>query len=133
MGGPPSFCERPLLPLTSRLPTSTSTPVIVPGCNSETTGLGCRPPSPSLCSPNVIGARRYLRSAAAIPAASHGFFPVAFQDAPRDALYRGHLHVHLRRARRAALASLAADLPSAVLLDININTAVAWSTYAQTD
>jgi hypothetical protein len=35
-----------------------------------------------------------------------------------------------------ALAALAADLPAAILadlLDININTALAWSTYAQTD
>ena len=37
---------------------------------------------------------------------------------------------------RAALASLEAELPAAVvahLLDLNINTAIAWSTYAQPD
>jgi integrase len=41
----------------------------------------------------------------------------------------GTLRVHLRRARSAALASLAAELPAAVLaypLDLNINTAIAW-------
>jgi hypothetical protein len=57
----------------------------------------------------------------------------------RDALYRAlrkHLPVHLRRARSAALAALAAELPAAVLanlLDLNIHTANAWATYAQHD
>lgn len=40
------------------------------------------------------------------------------------------------QARSTALAALAADLPAAVLahlLDININTALAWASYAQTD
>lgn len=67
-------------------------------------------------------------------------FPGGFPGRPaRDALHRAlptHLHVHLRRARSAALAALAADLPAAVLADllaININTALAWATYAQTD
>jgi hypothetical protein len=67
-------------------------------------------------------------------------FPGGFPGRPaRDALYRAlrtHLHVHLHRARSAALAALAADLPAAVLADhinINIHTAIAWATYAQTD
>ena len=53
-------------------------------------------------------------------------FPGGLPGRPaRDALYdalRTHPRVHLRRA---ALAALAADL-----LDININTAITWSTYA---
>ncbi|MFE0028131.1 hypothetical protein [Amycolatopsis sp. NPDC059021] len=67
-------------------------------------------------------------------------FPGGFPGRPaRDTLYRGlrnHLQIHLRRARSAALASLAGELPAAVLahlLDLNINTALAWATYAQTD
>lgn len=64
-------------------------------------------------------------------------FPGGLPGRPaRDALYRAlrtHLPVHLRRARSAALA---AELPAAVLanlLDLNINTANAWATYAQHD
>ncbi len=67
-------------------------------------------------------------------------FPGGLPGRPaRDALYRRlrtHLPVHLRRARSAALAALAAELPAAVLanlLDPNINTANAWVTYAQHD
>ncbi|MFC5107433.1 hypothetical protein [Kibdelosporangium philippinense] len=67
-------------------------------------------------------------------------FPGGFPGRPaRDALYRGlrlHLHVHLRRARSAALAGLAAELPAAVLaqlLDININTALTWTRHTQAD
>jgi hypothetical protein len=67
-------------------------------------------------------------------------FPGGLPGRPaRDALYRAlrtHLPVHLRRARSAALAALAAELPAAVLanlLDLNINTANAWATYAQHD
>lgn len=78
--------------------------------------------------------------ARAYPGNTAWLFPGGFPGRPaRDALYRAlrtHLNVHLRRARSAALAALAADLPAAVLadlLDININTAIAWSTYAQTD
>ncbi|WP_280255706.1 hypothetical protein [Nocardia wallacei] len=57
----------------------------------------------------------------------------------RDSLYRrlrDHLHIHLRRARSAALAHLAGEIPAAVLaqlLDLNINTALAWANYAQND
>ncbi|MFD4460077.1 hypothetical protein [Nocardia sp. NPDC058480] len=57
----------------------------------------------------------------------------------RDSLYRGlrnHLHVHLRRARSAALAHLASEIPAAVLaelLDLHIDTALAWSNYAQNE
>jgi hypothetical protein len=65
-------------------------------------------------------------------------FPGGLPGRPaRDALYRAlrkHLPVHLRRARSAALAALAAELPAAVvakLLDLNINTANAWAGYAQ--
>ncbi|SDU12335.1 hypothetical protein [Amycolatopsis keratiniphila] len=39
-----------------------------------------------------------------------------------DRALRTHLPIHLRRARSAALAALATDLPAAVL-DLNINTA----------
>jgi hypothetical protein len=49
---------------------------------------------------------------------------------------RANLPIHLRRARSAALAALAADIPAAVLaqlLDLNINTAIAWANYAQHD
>ncbi|WP_176926748.1 hypothetical protein [Actinokineospora alba] len=67
-------------------------------------------------------------------------FPGGFPGRPaRDAIYRAlrsHLGLHLRRARSAALASLAAQIPAAVLaqlLDININTAIAWANYAQHD
>jgi hypothetical protein len=67
-------------------------------------------------------------------------FPGGMPGRPaRDALYRAlrkHLPVHLRRARSAALAALAAELPAAVLanlLDLNIHTANAWATYAQHD
>jgi hypothetical protein len=74
------------------------------------------------------------------PSSTAWLFPGGFPGRPaRDSLYRAlrdHLQVHLRRARSAALAVLAADLPSAVLaqlLDIHINTAIAWSHYAQTD
>ncbi|WP_040830377.1 hypothetical protein [Nocardia jiangxiensis] len=67
-------------------------------------------------------------------------FPGSFPGQPaRDSLYRGlrsHLHLHIRRARSAALAHLAAEIPAAVLaqlLDLHINTALAWATYAQND
>jgi hypothetical protein len=67
-------------------------------------------------------------------------FPGGLPGRPaRDALYRAlrkHLPVHLRRARSAALAALAADLPAAVLaqlLDLNINATIAWANYAQRD
>jgi len=67
-------------------------------------------------------------------------FPGGLPGRPaRDAIYRAlrhHLPVHLRRARSAALATLAADLPPAILadlLDLNIRTAEAWATYAQHD
>ncbi|GAA3541739.1 hypothetical protein GCM10022222_26760 [Amycolatopsis ultiminotia] len=67
-------------------------------------------------------------------------FPGGLPGRPaRDGLYRAlraHLPVHLRRARSAALAALAADIPAAVLaqlLDINISTAIAWANYAQHD
>lgn len=78
--------------------------------------------------------------ARAYPGDTAWLFPGGFPGRPaRDALYRAlrtHLHVHLRRARSAALVALAADLPAAVLADllgIHINTALAWSAYAQTD
>ncbi|GDY52170.1 hypothetical protein SVIO_027930 [Streptomyces violaceusniger] len=78
--------------------------------------------------------------ARAYPGDTAWLFPGGFPGRPaRDALYRAlrtHLHVHLRRARSAALVALAADLPAAVLSDllgIHINTALAWSAYAQTD
>jgi len=67
-------------------------------------------------------------------------FPGGLPGRPaRDGLYRAlraHLPVHLRRARSAALAALAADIPAAVLadlLDLNINTAITWANYAQHD
>lgn len=67
-------------------------------------------------------------------------FPGGFPGRPaRDALYRGlrqHLPIHLRRARSAALAALAAELPAPVLaslLDLSITTAIAWNRYAQHD
>lgn len=67
-------------------------------------------------------------------------FPGGLPGRPaRDGLYRAlrkHLPVHLRRARSAALAALAAELPAAVLanlLDLNINTANAWATFARHD
>jgi hypothetical protein len=67
-------------------------------------------------------------------------FPGGMPGRPaRDGLYRAlrkHLPVHLRRARSAALAALAAEIPAAVLanlLDININTANSWANYAQHD
>ncbi|MGY6655354.1 hypothetical protein ACXIZN_24645 [Amycolatopsis sp. TRM77291] len=67
-------------------------------------------------------------------------FPGGLPGRPaRDGLYRtlrAHLPVHLRRARSAALAALAADIPAAVLahlLNLNINTAIAWANYAQHD
>ncbi|MGH3608372.1 MAG: hypothetical protein ACRDRD_09850 [Pseudonocardiaceae bacterium] len=67
-------------------------------------------------------------------------FPGGLPGRPaRDGLYRAlhaHLPVHLRRARSAALAALAADIPAAVLaqlLDLNINTAINWANYAQHD
>ena len=74
------------------------------------------------------------------PAGTQWLFPGGLPGRPaRDALYRAlrtHLPVHLRRARSAALAALAAELPAAVLaalLDLNINTAIAWANYAQHD
>jgi hypothetical protein len=67
-------------------------------------------------------------------------FPGGLPGRPaRDGLYRAlhaHLPVHLRRARSAALAALATDIPAAVLahlLDLNINTAIAWANYPQHD
>jgi hypothetical protein len=67
-------------------------------------------------------------------------FPGGLPGRPaRDSLYRtlhAHLPVHLHRARSAALAALATDIPAAVLahlLDLNINTAIAWANYAQHD
>lgn len=75
-----------------------------------------------------------------IPTADPWLFPGGLPGRPaRDALYRDlrrHLPVHLRRARSAALAALAADLPAPVLaslLNLNINTAIAWNRYAQHD
>ncbi|OBA53674.1 hypothetical protein A5789_23565 [Nocardia sp. 852002-51101_SCH5132738] len=67
-------------------------------------------------------------------------FPGGFPgQAAHDSLYRGlrdHLHIHLRRARSAALAQLASEIPAAVLaqlLDLHIDTALTWATYAQND
>jgi hypothetical protein len=92
----------------------------------------------------VLAQRDHAIGVSAIGRAHPGdpawLFSGGFPGRPaRDALYRAlrtHLQVHLRRARSAALAALAADLPAAVLadlLDIHINTAITWSTYAQTD
>jgi hypothetical protein len=88
----------------------------------------------------LLAQQKHAVGASAIARAHPGDTAWLFPGGPaRDALYRAlrtHLHIHLRRARSAALAALAADLPAAVLadlLDININTAITWSTYAQTD
>jgi hypothetical protein len=69
-----------------------------------------------------------------IPSEHQRLFPGGLPGRPsRDGLYRAlcaHLPVHLRRAHSAALAALAASIPAAVLaqlLDVNINTAIAWA------
>jgi hypothetical protein len=84
----------------------------------------------------LLAQQKHAVGASGIARAHPGDTAWLFPGGPaRDALYRA-LRTHLRRARSAALAALAADLPAAVLadlLDININTAITWSTYAQTD
>jgi hypothetical protein len=67
-------------------------------------------------------------------------FPGGFPGRPaRDAVYRKlreHGIPHARRARSAALITLAAELPPPILadlLDLNINTAVQWAQHTQQD
>lgn len=67
-------------------------------------------------------------------------FPGGLPGRPaRDILYRGlrrHGITHIRRARSAALITLAAELPPPVLaemLDLHINTAVQWAKVSQQD
>lgn len=67
-------------------------------------------------------------------------FPGGFPGRPaRDAIYRklrAHCIPHARRARSAALITLAAELPPPILadlLDLNINTAVQWAQHSQQD
>ncbi|MDQ1367141.1 MAG: hypothetical protein QOE57_3183 [Acidimicrobiaceae bacterium] len=74
------------------------------------------------------------------PKGPEWLFPGGFPGRPAvAALYRQlrqHGIPHIRRARSAALITLAADLPAPVLadlLDIHITTAVQWSRHAQND
>lgn len=67
-------------------------------------------------------------------------FPGGFPGRPaRDAIYRklrAYGIPHARRARSAALITLAAELPPPILaelLDLNINTAVHWAQHSQQD
>lgn len=76
----------------------------------------------------------------AVPQEDPWLFPGGFPGAPaRYLLGRGlrqHGIPHLTRARASALIALATDIPPAVLatlLDINVQTAIGWARYAQTD
>lgn len=94
-----------------------------PSCSTPSESTAPAPP----CSPTPTPINRAGCSLAACPDD-----PPA---TPSTAPY-AHLPLHLRRARSAALAALATDLPAAVLanlLDLNINTANAWAVYAQYD
>lgn len=96
--------------------------------------------SPSCSTPSESTAPAPPCSPTPTPINRAGCSPGGLPGRPaRDALYRAlrpHLPIHLHRARSAALAALATDLPAAVLanlLDLNINTANAWAVYAQYD